>query len=40
MYVNEWTVDYGARGREAVRTLLGQAAEAGLIPPVDVQFVG
>jgi 1,4-dihydroxy-6-naphthoate synthase len=41
MYVNEWTVDYGPRGREAVRTLLGQAAEAGLVPaPVDVQFVG
>ena len=21
MYVNEWTVDYGPQGREAVRTL-------------------
>ena len=41
MYVNEWTVDYGPRGREAVRTLLNRAAEAGLIPhQVDVQFVG
>jgi 1,4-dihydroxy-6-naphthoate synthase len=41
MYVNEWTVDYGPRGREAVRTLLERAAEAGLVPgPVDVQFVG
>ena len=41
MYVNEWTVNYGPRGREAVRTLLARAAEAGLIPaPVDVQFVG
>ena len=31
----------GRRGREAVRTLLGRAAEAGLVPgPVDVQFVG
>ncbi len=40
MYVNEWTVDYGPRGREAVRTLLSRAAEAGLVPPVDVQFVG
>ena len=40
MYVNEWTVDYGPRGREAVRTLLAHAARAGLIPPVDVQFVG
>ena len=40
MYVNDWTVDYGPRGRDAVRTLLGAAAEAGLIPAVDVQFVG
>jgi 1,4-dihydroxy-6-naphthoate synthase len=40
MYVNEWTVDYGPRGREAVRTLLARAAERGLVPPVDVQFVG
>jgi len=41
MYVNEWTVDYGPRGRQAVRTLLTRAAEAGIIPePVDVQFVG
>jgi 1,4-dihydroxy-6-naphthoate synthase len=40
MYVNDWTVDYGPRGREAVRTLLGRAAELGLVPgPVDVQFV-
>ena len=40
MYVNEWTVDYGPRGREAVRALLAAAVEAGLIPSVDVQFVG
>jgi 1,4-dihydroxy-6-naphthoate synthase len=40
MYVNDWTVDYGPRGREAVRTLLGRAAELGLVPgPLDVQFV-
>jgi 1,4-dihydroxy-6-naphthoate synthase len=40
MYVNDWTVDYGPRGREAVRTLLGRAADAGLVPgPLDVQFV-
>ena len=32
MYVNDWTVDYGPRGREAVRTLLERAAEAGLVP--------
>lgn len=41
MYVNDWTVDYGPKGREAVRTLLARAAEAGLIPGgLDVQFVG
>ena len=41
MYVNDWTVDYGPRGREAVRTLLDAASKAGLLPgPVDVQFVG
>jgi len=41
MYVNHWTVDYGPRGREAVRQLLGRAAEAGLVPgPIEIQFVG
>ena len=41
MYVNEWTVDYGPSGREAVQVLLDKAAEAKLIPNrVDVQFVG
>jgi 1,4-dihydroxy-6-naphthoate synthase len=41
MYVNDWTVDYGPKGREAVRTLLTRGAEAGLVPgPLDVQFVG
>jgi len=41
MYVNEWTIDYGPRGREAVRTLLGRAEKAGLVPgPVQVQFTG
>ncbi len=40
MYVNEWTIDYGPRGREAVRTLLGRAAEAGLVPGrLEVEFV-
>lgn len=41
MYVNEWTVDYGDTGREAVRTLLRRGHEAGLIPErVEVEFVG
>lgn len=32
MYVNHWTLDYGERGREAIRRFLGQAATRGLIP--------
>jgi 1,4-dihydroxy-6-naphthoate synthase len=41
MYVNEWTVDYGPRGRQAVQLLLDRGYEAGLIPRhVTVEFVG
>ncbi len=41
MYVNEWTVDYGPRGRQAVQLLLDRAFEAGLIPErVVAEFVG
>ena len=40
MYVNDLTLDYGERGRTAVLRLLGEAAEQGLIPPVDVVFAG
>ncbi|MGL6097661.1 MAG: menaquinone biosynthesis family protein [Fimbriiglobus sp.] len=40
MYVNEWTLDYGDRGRAAVRRLLAEGHAAGVIPtPTDVQFV-
>jgi 1,4-dihydroxy-6-naphthoate synthase len=40
MYVNEWTLDYGPRGREAVRRLLDEGHKAGVIPePVAVEFV-
>ena len=40
MYVNDWTLDYGERGREAIRKLLGEAHRAGIIPnPVAVEFV-
>jgi len=40
MYVNAWTLDYGERGRAAVRKLLDEAAKAKIIPnAVDVQFV-
>ncbi len=34
MYVNEWTLDLGDRGRLAVRTFLEEGARAGLVPPV------
>ena len=41
MYVNHWTLDYGDRGREAIRTLLHKGYEKGLIPnPVELEFVG
>jgi 1,4-dihydroxy-6-naphthoate synthase len=41
MYVNEWTLDYGERGRQAVRTLLSRGVASGLVPgPVDVEFAG
>lgn len=32
MYVNDWTLDYGDRGRESIRRFLGQAEQRGLIP--------
>ena len=32
MYVNEWTLDYGPRGRTAVQLLLDRGCEAGVIP--------
>jgi 1,4-dihydroxy-6-naphthoate synthase len=41
MYVNDWTVDYGPRGRAAVQLLLDRAFTAGIIPDrVAVDFVG
>jgi 1,4-dihydroxy-6-naphthoate synthase len=40
MYVNDWTLDYGPRGREAVRRLLEEGHRARIIPsPVAVEFV-
>ena len=32
MYVNDWTLDYGERGRTAIRELLRRGADAGIIP--------
>lgn len=41
MYVNDWTVDYGDRGRQAVQALLDRAADAKIIPKrIVVDFVG
>jgi 1,4-dihydroxy-6-naphthoate synthase len=40
MYVNDWTLDYGPRGRAAVRRLLEEGHRAGVIPrPAAVEFV-
>ena len=40
MYVNDWTLDYGERGRRAVRDFLDRGVQAGLITkPVTVEFV-
>jgi 1,4-dihydroxy-6-naphthoate synthase len=32
MYVNHWTLDYGERGREAIRRFLGQGFDKGILP--------
>jgi 1,4-dihydroxy-6-naphthoate synthase len=40
MYVNDWTLDFGPRGREAVRRLLAEGFAAGVIPTrVEPEFV-
>jgi 1,4-dihydroxy-6-naphthoate synthase len=40
MYVNDWTVDMGERGKESIRLFLGRAAERGYIPQgVSVDFI-
>ncbi len=44
MYVNRWTLDYGERGRQAVRELLSRGAQAGLVPrpaaTKTIEFIG
>lgn len=41
MWVNDLTLDYGERGREAVRRLLTEGHERGIIPhEVDIEFAG
>lgn len=40
MYVNDWTLDYGERGRQAVSRLLQRGVDAGIIAqPITVEFV-
>jgi len=40
MYVNDWTLDFGPRGREAVRQLLARGHAAGVLPKlVEPEFV-
>ncbi len=40
MYVNQWTVDYGPRGRQAVQLLLDRGHAAGIIPKaITVDFI-
>jgi 1,4-dihydroxy-6-naphthoate synthase len=40
MYVNDFTVDYGERGRKAVAVLLDRGYHAGLLPaPVALRFI-
>jgi 1,4-dihydroxy-6-naphthoate synthase len=40
MYVNDWTLDYGPRGREAITVLLTRGARAGLVPDVgEIEYV-
>ena len=40
MYVNDWTLDFGERGREAVTKLLQRGYEAGVIPQkIEPEFV-
>jgi 1,4-dihydroxy-6-naphthoate synthase len=40
MYVNHWTLDYGDKGKAAIRQLLGEGAKAGLVPAIpNIEFV-
>jgi 1,4-dihydroxy-6-naphthoate synthase len=40
MYVNDWTLDYGERGRRAIRLFLDEGVKSGVITrPVTVEFI-
>ena len=36
MYVNDWTLDFGPRGREAVTDFLAEGHKAGVLPKLVV----
>ncbi|MCH7753352.1 MAG: ABC transporter substrate-binding protein, partial [Planctomycetes bacterium] len=41
MYVNDWTLDFGPQGREAVARFLAMGHEQGVLPELVVpEFVG
>ncbi len=41
MYVNDWTVDYGDRGRRAIMELLRRGSRIGMVPEIqELEFVG
>jgi 1,4-dihydroxy-6-naphthoate synthase len=40
MYVNDWTLDYGERGRRSIQLFLDEGTAAGIVPPIPpVAFV-
>ena len=40
MYVNDWTLDLGDRGRRAIELLLQKGFESGLLDaPVNIEFI-
>ena len=40
MYVNDWTLDFGEKGRRAITELFTRAHAQGIIPqPVDIDFI-
>jgi 1,4-dihydroxy-6-naphthoate synthase len=40
MYVNRWTLGYGERGKQAVKTLIERGTAAGLLPgPPEIEFL-
>ena len=40
MYVNNWTLDYGPRGRDAITRLLSDGERAGIVPEIgEIEYV-